>query len=101
MFENKLLRRMLGLKREDVTRSWRKLCFEEHDNLYSSLNTIGVIISGRMRWVGHVACIVWMTNAYRILVTTHEEQRPIAKHRCRGEDNININFKQIGCEGVV
>jgi hypothetical protein len=57
MFENRVLRRMFGPKRDEVTGEWRKLHNEELNNLYSSPNIVRVIKSRRMRWVGHVARI--------------------------------------------
>jgi hypothetical protein len=54
MFENRVLRRIFGLKRNDVTEEWRKLHNEELHDLYSSPNTVRVI-KWRMRWAGHVA----------------------------------------------
>ena len=54
MFENKVLRRIFGSKRDEVTREWRKLHNEELTDLYSSLNTVRVV-KPRMRWAGHVA----------------------------------------------
>ena len=55
MFENRVLRRIFGLKRDEVTGEWRKLQNEEPNNLYSSPSTVRVIKSRRMRWAGHVA----------------------------------------------
>ena len=57
MFENRVLRRIFGPKRDEVIREWRKLHNEELNDLYSSLNIVRVIKSRRMRWVGHVARI--------------------------------------------
>jgi hypothetical protein len=54
MFENRVLRRIFGPKRGEVTKEWRKLHNEELNDLYWSLN-VRVIKSKRMRWVGHVA----------------------------------------------
>ena len=55
MFENRVLRRIIGLQRDDITGKWRKLHKEELSDLYSSPNIVWVIKSRRMRWVGHVA----------------------------------------------
>ena len=55
VFEKKVLKRIFGTKRDEVTGEWRKLHKEELNNLYSSLNIIRVIKSRRMRWAGHVA----------------------------------------------
>jgi hypothetical protein len=55
MFDNRVLRRILGPKRDGVMGGWRKLHNEELHNLYSSPIIIRIIMSGMMRWVGHVA----------------------------------------------
>jgi hypothetical protein len=55
MSENRVLRRVLGPKREEVVGGWRRLHNEEIHNLYASPNIIRVIKSRRMRWAGHVA----------------------------------------------
>jgi hypothetical protein len=55
VFENRVLRRIFGLKRDEVMGDWRKLHNEELRNLYSLLNIIRMIKSRRMRWAGRVA----------------------------------------------
>jgi hypothetical protein len=55
VFENRVLRRIFGPKRDEVTGEWRRLHKEELNDLYSSQNIIRVIKSRRMRWAGHVA----------------------------------------------
>jgi hypothetical protein len=55
MFENRVLRRIFGPKRDEVTGEWRKLHNEELHNLYSSTDIIRQVKSRRMRWAGHVA----------------------------------------------
>jgi len=55
VFENRVLRRIFGPKRDEVTGEWRKLHKEELNDLYSSSNIVRVIKSRRMRWAGHVA----------------------------------------------
>jgi hypothetical protein len=57
VFENRVLRRIFGPKRNEVTREWRKLHNEELRDLYSSPSIIRIIKSGKMKWEGHVARI--------------------------------------------
>ena len=57
VFENKVLRRIFGPKRDEVTKEWRTLHNEEFNDLYSSPNIVRVIKSRKMRWTGHVACM--------------------------------------------
>ena len=57
VFENRVLRRIFGPKRDEVTGEWRKLHNEELNDLYSSPNIIRVVKSRRIRWAGHVARI--------------------------------------------
>jgi hypothetical protein len=72
VFENRVLRRIFGPKRDEVTRKWRKLHNEELRDLYSSPSTIRIIKSSRMRWAGHVARMGEKRNAYRLLVGKRE-----------------------------
>ena len=55
VFENRVLRRIFGRKRDEVTGEWRKLHNEEFSDLYSLPNIVRVVKSRRMRWAGHVA----------------------------------------------
>jgi len=57
VFENRVLRRLFGPKRDKVTGEWRKLHNEELRDIYSLLNIVLVVKSRRMRWARHVACI--------------------------------------------
>jgi hypothetical protein len=57
VFENRMLRRILGPKGDEVTGEWRKRHKEELNDLNSSPTIVRVITSRRMRWAGHVACI--------------------------------------------
>jgi hypothetical protein len=75
--ENKVLRRICRVKRNEVTRGWRKLHNEEHRDLYSSPSKIRIIKSRRMRWAGHVARMGEKRNAYRLLVGKPDEKRPL------------------------
>jgi hypothetical protein len=99
VFENSMLRRIFGPKREQETGGWRKLHNEELHNLYFSLSIIRMIKSRRMRWAGHVARMGEKRNAYRILVKP-EGRRPIGRLRCRGVDNIKIGLREIGWGGM-
>jgi hypothetical protein len=68
VFENRVLRRIFGLKMDEITRDWRKLHNEELHSLYSSPNIIRMLKSRRMRWAGHVARKGARKNSCRILV---------------------------------
>jgi hypothetical protein len=78
VFENRVLRRIFGLKRAEVTGEWRKLHNEELRDLYSSPSIIRLIKSGRMRWAGHVARMGEKRNEYRLLVG-----KPVGKKSTR------------------
>jgi hypothetical protein len=77
VFENRVLRRIFGPKRDGVTGEWRRLHNEELNDLYSSPNIIRVIKSSRMRRAGHVARMGEGRGAYRILVERPDGRRPI------------------------
>jgi hypothetical protein len=87
VFENRVLRRIFGPKRDEVTGEWRRLHNEELNDLYSSPNIIGVIKSRRLRWADHVARMGVGRCAYRILVGRPEGRRPRERPRPRWEDN--------------
>jgi hypothetical protein len=54
VFENRVLRRIFGPKRDELTRGWRKLHNDEMRDLYSSPSTVKMVKSRRMMWVGHI-----------------------------------------------
>ena len=70
MFENRVLRRIFGPKRNGVTGEWRKLYNEELNDLYSSPTIVRVIKSRRMRWAGHVARVEGGRGVHNVLVGT-------------------------------
>jgi hypothetical protein len=82
-FENKVLRRIFGPKRDQVTGGWRKLHNKELYYLYSSPSIIRIIKSRRMRWAEHVARMGEKRNAYRLLVGKPEGKRPLGRSRRR------------------
>jgi hypothetical protein len=81
VFENRVLRRISGPKRDEIIGGWRKLHNEEIQNLYSLPNIIRLIKSRRMRLAGHVARIGEKRNAYRLLVGKPEEKSPLGRPR--------------------
>jgi hypothetical protein len=78
--ENRVLRRMFGPKRDEVTGERRKLHNEERHNLYSSPNIIGQI-KAIMRWAGHVARIKEGRKVHKVLVGKPEGKRPLGRPR--------------------
>jgi hypothetical protein len=82
VFENRVLRRIFGPKREEDG-SWRKLHSDELHSLYSSLNIVMVIKARRVMWAGHVARMGEGRGVYRILVGKPEGKRPLARPRRR------------------
>jgi hypothetical protein len=100
VFENKVLRRIFGLKRGEVTGSWRKLHNEELHNLYSSPSVIRMMKSRMMSWAGHVARMGANRNAYRILVGKPEGRRSLKRPRRRWVANIKMDFRDIGWDGI-
>ena len=77
MFENKLLRKIFGAKRDETAGEWRKLHNAELHALYSSPNIIRNLKSRRLRWAGHTARMEQFRNAYRVLVGKPENKRPL------------------------
>ncbi|KAJ4436171.1 hypothetical protein ANN_18801 [Periplaneta americana] len=96
VFKNKVLRKILGAKREEVTGEWRKLHNTELHALYSSPDIIRNIKSRRLRWAGHVARMAESRNAYSVLVERPEEKRPLGRPRRRWEDNIKMDLREAG-----
>jgi len=83
VFENMVLRRIFGLRRDEVTGEWRRLHNKELNDLYSSPYIVRVIISRRVRRAGHVACMGEERGVYRVLVGKPEGRRPLGRPRRR------------------
>jgi hypothetical protein len=94
-FENRVLRRIFGPKRDEATGGWIKLHDEELHGLYSSQNIIRMIRSSRMTRAGHVARMGKMKNAYKILVGKPEVKRPLGGRRRRWKNNIKMDLREI------
>jgi hypothetical protein len=95
VLENRVLRRIFGPKKDEVTGEWRRLHNEELNDIYSSPNIVRVIKSRRMRWAGHVARMGEGIGAYRILVGRREGRRPLGRPRRRWEDNIKMDLQEM------
>jgi hypothetical protein len=96
VFENRLLRRIFGPKRDEVTGGWRKVHNEELHGLHSSPSIVRVIKARRMSWVGHVARMGEVRSSYNILVGRPEGRRPLGRPRRRWEDNIKMDLGEMG-----
>jgi hypothetical protein len=96
VFQNRVLRKIFGPKREEDG-SWIKLHNDELHDLYCSPNIVRVIKSRRMGWVVHVAR---MGEGIGALVGRPEGKRPLGRPRCRWENNITMDLGEIGIDGT-
>jgi hypothetical protein len=96
VFENRVLRRIFGPKRDEVTGGWRKLHSEGPHGLYYSPSVVRVIKARRMRWTGHVARMGEVRGVYNILVWRPEGRRPLGRTKRRWDDNIKMDLREIG-----
>jgi len=92
MLENRVLKRIFGPKRDEVTGELRKLHNEEFNDLYCSPNLVRVIKTRIIRWAGHVASIGERKGVYRVFVGKPEGKRPLGRPRLRQEDNIKMDI---------
>jgi hypothetical protein len=97
VFENRVLRRISGLKREEVTGERRKLPNEELSDLYSLPNIVRVVKSRRMRWAGHVARIGERRGVCRVFERKPEGKRLLGRPRHKWEDNFKIGPQEVEC----
>jgi len=100
VFETRVLRRILGPRRDNVTGEWRKLNNEELNDLYCSPNIVRAIKPTRISWAWHVARIRERRDVYRLLVVKPEGKRPLGRPRHRWEDKIMMNFEEVGRGGM-
>jgi len=97
VFENMVLRRMIGPRRDEVMGEWRRLNNEELIDLYSSPNIVRVTKSRRMRWAGHVARVGEEREMYRVLAGKPKGKRPQGRPSRRWVDNIRMDLQEVGC----
>ena len=95
----RVLRRVFGSKRDEVTGAWRKLHNEELRDLYSLPNMARVVKSRIMRWAGHVARMGEGRGVHRVLVGKPEGKRPLGRPRRRWEYNIKMDLREVGIGG--
>ena len=91
------MRRIFGPRRDEVMGEWRLLHNVEQNDLYASPNTLRVIKSRRMTWVGHVARMGVERGVYRVLVGKPEGRRPLGRPWRRWVDNIRMDLQEVGC----
>jgi hypothetical protein len=91
-----VLRRIFGLKGDEVTGERRRLHNEKLYDLYSSPDIIPVIKSKRLRWTEHVVCMGDGRGVYRILVGRPDGKNPLRRPRHRWEDNIKMDLQEVG-----
>jgi hypothetical protein len=96
VFEYRVLRRVFGPKRDEVTGAWRKLHNEELNDLYSVPKIVRVVKSRRMRWAGHVARMGEDRGVYRVLVEKPKGKTPLGRPRRRWEDKIKVDLQEVG-----
>jgi hypothetical protein len=96
VFENRVLRRIFGAKRDEVTGEWRQLHTGELHNEYLSSDITTQIKSKRIRWAGHVARMGEGRNMYRLLVGNSKGKRPLGGPRRIWENGIKMDFREIG-----
>ena len=89
LVENRVLRKIFGRKTDEVTVEWRRLHSKKLHDRYCLPNTIRVIKSRRMRWVGHVARMRGR-SAYKLLVGRPDGKRPPRRPGRRWDNNIKI-----------
>ena len=100
MVENRVLRKIFGPKRDEITMEWSRLPDEELNDLCFSPNFMRMIKSGRMGWNGHVARMEERRGVYRGLVGKLEGERPLGRPGRRCKDNIKIDPKEVGWQCV-
>ena len=97
VFENEVLRKMFGAKRDVIIGKWRKLHNAELHLLYSSTNIITNLKSRRLGWAAHVARMEQSRNEYRVVMGKPDEERSLGRRRRSWEDGIKMDLREMGC----
>ena len=97
VFENRVLRRIFGPKRDEVTGEWKLPHNEKLNDLYYLPNIVRIIKPRRTSWARQLARMGERRGVYRVLVGKLEGKRPLGRPRCRWEDNIKMNLQEVGC----
>ena len=99
VFENKVLRKIFGPKRDEETGEWRRLHNTELKDLYGKPDIIRTIKSRRLRWAGHVARMGDERGVRKILEGKPEGKRPVGRPRMKWENNINHDLREVDYTG--
>ena len=97
VFENRVLRRIFGSKRDKVTGEWRKLHNEELNDLHCSSDIVRVIKCRRIRWAGHIEHMGEIRSVQRISVGRSEGKGTLGRPRRRWENDIKMDLQEVGC----
>jgi hypothetical protein len=100
VFENRVPRKIFGLKRDEVTGKWRKLHNEELNDLVSSSNIVRLIKSRRMRWAGHIARICKGNVHTEFRWGKSEGKVPLGRPKSRWKENIKMDLQKLGCNNI-
>jgi hypothetical protein len=100
VFENTVLRRIFGPKRDEVTEEWRKLHNEELNDLYSAHTIVRLMKPRKIRLAVHVARMGEGRGVYRVLVGKPLENMPLGRPRRRWENNIKLYLQEVRCGGM-
>ncbi|PSN35706.1 hypothetical protein C0J52_10179 [Blattella germanica] len=95
VFENKVLRKIFGPKRDEETGEWRRLHNTELKDVYGKPDIIRIIKSRRLRWAGHVARMGDERGVRKILEGKPEGKRPVGRPRMKWENNINHDLREV------
>jgi len=97
VFENIVLKRIFGPRRDEVTGEWRRLHNEELNDLFSSSNIVLVIKNEQNEMGWECGTYGGGQEVYRVLVGKPDGKRPLGRPRRRWVDNIRMDLQEVGC----